>query len=285
MTPPDPDWLDTQYNNRAGIPEHPQILARWARDSALARENSAACLDLPYGDGAQETLDVFPTARANAPVLVFIHGGYWRALDKRDASFIAPPFVRAGALVAVPNYALCPAVTVEHIALQLVRALAWVHRNAHLYGGDPRHIVVAGHSAGGQLAAMLLCCRWPAVAPDLPARLVHGALAISGVFDLEPLRHAPFLKDDLKLTAASVSRLSPAYFPRPEGMLYAAVGANESAEFQRQNRLIRKRWGAATVPVCETIAGTNHMDVLNDLADPRRRLHRLALELLGLSEL
>jgi arylformamidase len=278
----DPAWLDAQYNNRARIPEHLQILDRWTRASALAREQSSMRLDVAYGDGAKETLDIFPTPHADAPVLVFIHGGYWRALDKSDASFIAPSFVQAGALVVVPNYALCPAVSIEHITLQLVRALAWTYRNAHLYGGDPRRIVVAGHSAGGHLAAMLLSCHWQAVAADLPAQLVRSALSISGVFDLEPLRHAPFLKDDLSLTPASVRRLSPARLPRPKGRLYATVGADESEEFLRQNELIRKAWGAGAVPVCETIAGTHHMNVLNDLADPDGRLHGLALRLLGL---
>ena len=282
MTRPDPAWLDTQYNNRARVADSQQILERWARASALAREKSSVVLDVPYGDGDKETLDIFPTVRANAPVLVFIHGGYWRALDKSDASFVAPAFVQAGALVVVPNYALCPVVSIRHITLQMVRALAWVYRNAKAHGGDPGHIVVAGHSAGGQLAAMMLGCHWPAVGVGLPPRLVRGALSISGVFDMEPLRHTPFLKDDLKLTSASVKRLSPAYFPPPQGALYATVGADESEEFLRQNALIRSAWGAQAVPVCETIPRSNHMNVLHDLADPQGRLHLLALQLLGL---
>lgn len=283
MTRLDPAWLDTQYNNRARVADSAQILERWARASALAREKSMmAALDVPYGDGEKEMLDIFPTTRPNAPVLVYLHGGYWRALDKSDSSFVAPSFVQAGALVVVPNYALCPAVSIEHITLQLVRALAWVHRNATAHGGDPRHIVVAGHSAGGQLAAMMLSCHWPAVGADLPARLVRSALSISGVFDMEPLRHTPFLKGDLNLTAPSVKRLSPSYFPRPQGTLYATVGADESEEFLRQNELIRDAWGAQTVPVCETIPRCNHMNVVHDLADPQGRLHLLALQLLGL---
>ncbi len=282
MTRLDPAWLDAQYNNRARVADSAQILERWGRASALAREKSTKLLDVPYGDGEKETLDIFPTARPNAPVLVYLHGGYWRALDKSDSSFVAPSFVQAGAMVVVPNYALCPAVSIEHISLQLARALAWVYRNAHTHGGDPQHIVVVGHSAGGQLAAMMLSCRWQAVGTDLPARLVRGALSISGVFDMEPLRQTPFLKSDLRLTPASVKRLSPAGFPRPEGTLYATVGADESEEFLRQNELIRAAWGAQTVPVCEAIPRCNHMNVLHDLADPQGRLHLLALQLLGL---
>lgn len=283
MNRPTPEWLDAQYNNRARIPDHVQIFERWAQASALARERSLSHLDLAYGPEASERLDVFTSPHPNAPVLVFIHGGWWRSLDKRDHSFIAPAFAQAGAMVVVPNYALCPAVTIETIALQMARALAWVHANAVRYGGDPARIVVAGHSAGGHLAAMMLCCRWHEVAPGLPDRLVQSALSVSGLFDLEPLRRTPYLQSDLRLTPASVARLSPARFAAPVGRLYATVGAEESEEFLRQNRLIRAAWGANVVPVCEAIAGTHHLNVLHALADPETRLHRLALDLLGLA--
>jgi arylformamidase len=215
-------------------------------------------------------------------VLVFVHGGWWRSLDKRDHSFIAPPFTQAGAMVVVPNYALCPAVTIEAITLQMVDALAWVYRHAALHGGDPERIVVVGHSAGGHLAAMLLSCRWTKVASDLPERVVKSAVSISGVFDLEPLRHTPFLRSDLRLTAASAGRLSPSRFPPPKGMLFAVVGGDESEEHLRQNRLIRDAWGERSVPVCETIPGRHHFDVVDALTDPSAQLHRLTLRLLGL---
>ena len=279
----DPDWLDAQYNNRARIAEHPLIFDQWREASQHAREGLACQLDVAYGDGPSETLDVFAPTRGNAPVLVFIHGGWWRSLDKRDHSFIAPAFVNAGAAVVLVNYALCPAVTIETIALQMVRALAWTHRNVALHGGDARRIVVAGHSAGGHLAAMLMCCDWKAVGRDLPAHLVRSVLSISGVYDLEPLRHARFLKADLRLMPSSVRRLSPAGFPRPAGSLVVVVGANESAEFQRQNRLIQQRWGRKTVPVCEAVADANHLDVLHALVNPAAGLHRRALGLLGLA--
>ncbi len=282
MSEPTPAWYDAQYNNRARIPDALQILERWANASAHTRAQARCVLDVAYGDAPSETLDIFPAATPGAPVLVHIHGGYWRALDKRDQSFVAASFVDAGAMVVVPNYALCPAVTIEHIALQLVRALAWVWRNAAAHGGDPGRIVVCGHSAGGHLAAMLLACDWRAVAPDLPADLVKAALSISGLFDLEPLRHAPFLAPDLHLTPASAFKLSPAWWPAPKGPLQALVGAEESAEFLRQNELIRARWGAAAVPVCESVPGTHHLSVLHELADPQARVHRLALGLLGL---
>ena len=130
---------------------------------------------------------------------------------------------------------------------------------------------------------MMLACRWRDVAADLPAQPLHAALAVSGVFELEPLRHAPFLSQDLKLSAAEARQLSPALMPPPAlGRLVAVVGGNESSEFQRQNTLIRRAWGPITVPVCETVPGRHHMNVLNTLAEPDSRLHGLALALLGL---
>ena len=278
----DAAWLEAQYNNRARVTDHAQVLARWAEASALARCQSAPHLDIAYGSGAGETLDIFPPTRVStdAPVLVYIHGGWWRSLDKSDHSFVAPSFNADGALVVVPNYALCPAVSVEHIALQMAAALAWVWRHAAQYGGDPARIALVGHSAGGHLATMLLSCRWKQFAEDLPLQPVAGALSISGIYDMEPLRHTPFLRLDLQLTPAAVARLSPAFFPRPKGAkLYAAVGLEESEEFRRQNRLIRDVWGPTAVPVCETVPSSNHFTVLNSLVDPAGRLHDLALRL------
>ena len=283
MTRLDPAWLDVQYDNRARVPDHPRLFEQWARESAIARERFSRRLDIAYGETPAETLDLFPSVRDGAPVLVFIHGGWWRAFDKRDHSFVAPAFTREGAMVVVPNYALAPSVTIETIALQMTRAVAWTWRHAALYGGNPGRIVVAGHSAGGHLTAMMLSCRWPAVGADLPQNLLAGGLSVSGVFDLEPLRHTPFLRESLRLTPASARRLSPVHFPPTSVPLYATAGAEESEEFLRHNTLIRDAWGENAVPVCESIAGAHHFDVLDDFTDPHGRLHRLALQLLGLS--
>ena len=277
-----PAWYDAQYNNRARIPEHPAILAHWFEASARARERHANMVEVAYGSAPRERLDVFAARSPASPVFVYLHGGYWRALDKRDQSFLAPPFVDAGAMVVLPDYSLCPAVSIEHIALQMVQALAWVHRHAARYGGDPQRIVVAGHSAGGHLATLLLACDWKAVAPDLPSDLVKAALSISGIYELEPLRRAPFLAADLGLTAAAARRLSPALMPAPGGELVTVVGGDESEEFLRQAALIAQAWGPGQVVASEIVAGRNHMNVLHELADPRSRTHRLALKLLGL---
>lgn len=291
---PDPAWLDAQYNNRALVPDHGRYFERWASDSRRAREQLVGLLDVAYGHGPGETLDIFPARRTDhdplAPVLVFIHGGYWRSLDKSDHSFLAPSFVKQGVCVVVPNYALCPAVTIPDITLQMVQALAWTYRHIAVHGGDPRRISIVGHSAGGHLAAMMLACEWEHVATDLPEDLVYNALSISGVFDLEPLRHTPFLKDSLRLTPREVRMASPAWLPKElpdceeeRGVLLSVAGGDESAEFQRQARLIRDTWGEAVVPICETLPGLNHFSVLDALVQPRHRLHHLARQLLDLT--
>lgn len=277
----DPAWLAAQYNNRARVPEHGALIAGWGARSAQVRGSTPCALDVAYGSGSAETLDVFTTRQPRAPVLVFIHGGWWRALDKADHSFVAPAFTERGAMVVVPNYGLCPAVTIEEIALQVARAVVWVHRHAERFGGDPRRIVVAGHSAGGHLAAMLLCCRWGLLDRALPAGLLRSALSISGVFDLDPIRRVEFLQPDLRLTPGAVRRLSPVGFPAPRGRLLAVAGALESEEFLRQNRLLRRRWGERVVPVCEAIPGRHHFDVLDSLAQADGRVHELACGLLG----
>lgn len=280
----DPSYLDNQYNNRLRVPEFATHIQRWQADSAAARSSQPCHLSLPYGTGGTaETLDVFPAQGAanRASVMVFIHGGYWRSLDKADHSFVAPAFAQAGACVVIPNYPLCPAVTMEQLVLTQVQALAWVYRNIAQYGGDPQRISVIGHSAGGHLAAMLLACEWPSVAADLPQLLVRNALSLSGLHDLAPIMHSPYLQTDVRLTAAQVSRCSPAYFPAPAGQLVALCGGDESDEFQRQNSLIAQAWGSDCVKVCETVPNCNHFSVLEALCSASQYTHVLARQLLA----
>ena len=284
---PNPQWLDRMYNNRLLVPDHALHFARWATDSESARRQQPCRLNLAYGSKPSETLDLFPSSTSKnahkAPVLVFIHGGYWRSLDKADHSFIAPQFTQTGACVVVPNYALCPAISIPGIVQQMVEALAWTWRHIAEFGGDPERITVAGHSAGGHLAAMMLITDWAAHGPDLPPRLVNNAVSISGLYNLEPIRLTPFLKNDLNLTPEQVNQASPARLPRPQqGMLYSVAGGDESDEFLRQNQLIQQAWGAQAVPVCESLLDLNHFSILETLVAPSHRLHRLALELLGL---
>ena len=257
------------YNNRALVPDHAEHLARWATDSARARQALACELDVPYGKQASETLDVFPSRGERSAVLVFLHGGYWRSLDKSDHSFVAPAFHAQGACVVVPNYALCPAVTLPDIVRQMVQALAWVWRHIHRYGGNPQRITVVGHSAGAHLAAMLMACRWQEIAADMPANLVKSAVGISGLYELESIRRTPFLQKDLRLTLDHAVQCSPAWMSAPRhGSVATVVGGDESAEFIRHNRLLQQAWGKARVQVAEVLPGLNHFTVLDPLFDP-----------------
>ena len=281
MRPKDPAWLDSMYNNRSLVPDYATYFERWIQTSKAVRRNQPCTLDVSYGNSDGEKLDIFPAHAGNAPVVVFIHGGYWRSLDKSDHSFVAPAFTKQGACMVVVNYDLCPAVTIPDITMQMVRALAWVYRNIAQFGGSPQRITVMGHSAGGHLAAMMLACDWPRFAPGLPKGLVGKALSISGIFDLRPLTRTPFLKDSLNLTTADALRASPALLPPPAaGVLNAVAGGNESAEFLRQNPLIKSAWGEKIVTVCNALSGLNHFSVLDAFANPKYALHQLALGLI-----
>lgn len=277
----DPAWLDQMYNNRARVSNFAEHAARWQRDSAQARIALRSVLDQRYGLSGRERLDVFPADRPGSPVVVFIHGGYWRSLDKSDHSFVAPALQAMGATVVLPGYDLCPSVTVPQITLQMVRALAWVWHQIERFNGDPRRITVMGHSAGGHLTAMLLACQWQRFDPALPPVLVRRGLSISGVHDLEPVSRAPFLRDELRLTAPDVRRASPCLLPAPaQGILYAAAGGDESSEFIRQTQLIRQAWGEQVVPVCEVLPGLNHFAIVESLAESASPLNQRARELI-----
>jgi arylformamidase len=303
-----PAQLDALFNNRALVPSHAEHFARWASESAAARASQLCHLDVDYSAGSLpqlpalplHTLDIFPAQVTEgsqgepAPVLVFIHGGYWRSLDKSDHSFIAPAFTRQGACVVLPNYALCPGtpelpVTIPQIVMQMVQALAWTYRHIAAYGGDPKRISLVGHSAGGHLATQLLACQWPAYAADLPADLVRNALSVSGLYELNVLRHVPFLQDSLRLTKADAAKASPARLPKPklhgededfQGLLFTVVGGKESPAFIEQNALMQEAWGKKRVPVRETVPAHDHFSVLQALVDPATRLHGLASSLL-----
>jgi arylformamidase len=271
------EFVEREYNLRAAFPDHPHWFARWAADSAATRARLAATLNVRYGSGPKQTLDLFPSAEPRG-ALLFIHGGYWRSLDKRDQSFVAAPLVAAGIGVAIINYDLCPDVTIAQIVEQCRQAVAWLRREGPRYGVPAQRLVVAGHSAGGHLAAMLVATDW--AARGLPA--VAGAVALSGVFDLEPLVQAA-INDDLKLDPARARALSPIQL-RPRGAvpLLVAAGADETSEFIRQSWLLWERWTACHPPGRHgplLIAARHHFSVLTDLGDPDSELVHAALAL------
>lgn len=277
--PRDPAWLDREYNARVAIDDSAGIIARWADEAASVRRRAAVLCDIAYGETPAERLDFFPAAAQEAPLFVFLHGGYWRSLDKSYFSWVAPPLVAAGVSVAIPNYALVPSVTMQTIVRQALAAHAWLYRHASRYDFDRRRIVSGGHSAGGHLAAMMLCARWKRWGADLPQRLVRAGLSISGLHDLAPVAAAPFLAGDLRLDAAAARRLSPATMPPATGArLLAVVGQLESGEFHRQANVLAAAWPAGTVEVLE-VPGRHHLSVLEALAERGHRLHAAALAL------
>jgi arylformamidase len=275
-------YLDKQYNARASVADCLPYLNEYTDYSRQARKEVDSALSVPYGAHPDETLDIFRGTRDAAPVYFFIHGGYWRALSKDDSSFMAPAMTRAGALVVSINYSLAPAVSVAHIVDQCRRALAWVYRNIHRYGGDPARIHVSGSSAGGHLAGMLLAGGWQAQF-DLPADVVHSASPISGLFDLRPLVQT-HINEWAAFDAQSSVQASPIFhLPRLPCSMLLAWGEHETDEFKQQSRQYGTACRQVGCMVTELeVSGTNHFNILMQLRQPDSSLCRPILGLMGL---
>ena len=276
------DFLDRQYNPRTQVPDFADYFTRWKASARVSRELLHGRLDLAYGAAPSEKLDFFAADEADTPLLVFIHGGYWRALDKADFSWIAPAYAAAGVSVAVLNYGLAPGTPIPEIVEQVRRASVWLYQNAPSLGVDRRRIACSGHSAGGHLTGMMLGTDWTRVAPQLPAHLFAAAVAISGVFDLGPLTQAEFLRHDLRLDVASARAISPAFLPlRNDVALLRAVGADESAEFHRQSKLLAEHWPSVCTSDLMDVSGCNHLSVCEAFATKGNPLFEATLALLA----
>lgn len=274
------DFHDREYNPRHSVSDPAALFAAWRARGDTAAVGLRGHVDLAYGDGLRERLDLYPAA-PGAPLLVFIHGGFWRFCSKEDFLWIAPPFVAAGVSVAMIEYALAPTVSLTDIHRQTVKAMGWLHTHLADFGLAPGRTVVAGHSAGGQLATLLACEDTGALASDLPAGRIHSVVSVSGVHDLHPIQQTPYLQADLHITDAEVAAWSPARrTPRPGVPVLTAVGESESSEFKRQARLLRECWGdAASEPM--VIAGAHHYAACEALGDPAQPLFRAVLAQCG----
>jgi arylformamidase len=273
--------LDIEYNARATTPEVESIIAAY-RTRTDAAKAALSWSTQAYGPTEPERLDIYPAAEG-APVLVFIHGGYWRALDSADAGSMAPGFVAAGACVVSVNYTLAPAATLDRIVDECRRALAWVHDNIARFGGDPARIHVAGSSAGGHLAAMLLAPGWQA-ALNLPERVVAGATLLSGLFDLTPIPHT-HINAWMALDAPAAARNSPALLPPPTGLpVVLAYGDTETAEFKRQTTDFKRALQGAgcAAEIVPPRPGSNHFDLVFDFGEPGNPLHEATRRAMGL---
>ena len=271
--------LDAQFNNRARVPDHGDHIRRWAQESTRVRERLPAYLDVPYGDHPRQMFDIFPATAAPAPALVYIHGGYWHMLDKSSFSFPAPTVTEAGVTFVAVGYPLAPEFGVDDIVESLRQALVWLWRNGADYGIDRDALSVAGHSAGGHLTAMMMVTDWAQRDVDIPEYLVQAGTAISGVYDLEPIRLS-YLNDVLGLDEETAKRNSPIYgLATASGTLNFAVGGRESDEFRRQQVDLHGRWSVEGLPgKALELPDRDHFSILDGLVDPDSALFRLVLE-------
>ncbi|WP_412776125.1 alpha/beta hydrolase [Thalassospira lucentensis] len=256
--------LEWQYNPRETVPEFMTHFDRFVKLSDETRAQLKPKIDVRFGDGPKETMDVFLSPDTGAPVHIFFHGGYWRSQDKKDYAFVARDLVAAGFTVICANYDLCPDVTVAEITQQAVRCVKYVYQHVGEFNGDQDRISISGHSAGGQIVARLVSCDWEDILGD--PNPFCAVVPISGVFDLEPVRHTT-MNDDIRLDEASAADNSPMLDAVPVDVkMMAIVGGNESPEFVRQSDAYAAycRRSGLTVPVYKAW-GANHFTVLEEV--------------------
>jgi len=262
--------LDAQYNLRARWPEHAAFMAAWRREGTAIRLGPEWFVDRAFGPTRAERLDLMVPPLADnrrAPLLVYIHGGYWQALDKLDVDWLAPAFAARGIAFAGLNYALAPTVAMDEIVRQCRAAVAWLWRHAPAYGCDPGRIVVAGHSAGGHLAAMLAATDWTRQG-GLPAGIVRAAFCVSGVYDLEPIRLS-YHQAAVRLDPRAVARNSPiGLAPTPGVDVVVTLGGDETDEFHRQQADFVAAWRQRRTDVRVVKAPRlHHFDIVARCAD------------------
>jgi arylformamidase len=263
--------LDAAYNNTAAVPARNAIVADWAVRSATVRRQHAGHLDLAYGESARERLDLFLAADPNAPTLAFIHGGYWQMNDKENFAFLTEGLLPRGINLAVVEYTLAPAARLDRIVAEMRRAVGWLGGHLGDYGADPARLYVAGHSAGGHLTAM-----------TMPLRAVRGGLAISGIYDLEPIR-LNYLNAKLGLDAAEAARNSPLlHLPPTAAELVVAYGTGELPELCHQSITYAQAWSERGLPGrLLPVDGADHFTILAALADPHGALTLALLAMIG----
>lgn len=253
---------EAEYNNRKRVPEHVEIMDRWEMLSSAYRLASAPQIDVPYGSRERQRYDLF-SPNDTSPLAAYIHGGYWQRGDRKDFSFVARELNAQGIAVAIPSYSLCPAASVTEIVDDIGLCLAALWKKTR------KRPLVIGHSAGGHLTAAMVANDWSRVA-GVPADLVRGGYALSGVYDLPPLIGTS-LNAALQLSSGTARAASPLFRPAPpKGRRFvAAVGGDESGEFLRQSRDIADTWQKAGVDAeCVVIPGANHFTIVEELIRP-----------------
>ena len=275
----DPEELERQYNARASVADFDAEIARYRELSEACYASRPVIRDLAFGDAPTERIDYFP-AGANAPVLIFVHGGYWRLLGRSDSAFMAAALADHGISTAVVEYTLAPEVSLDQIVAETHRAVAWIYANISTHGGDPERLFICGSSAGAQLAAMALTTGWTEELgnPNMPLR---GGLLLSGLYDLEPLRHCQ-PNQWLNLDAAGALRNSPQHLTFDQGPEFSIHwGGAETDEFKRQSLdFLRKLKSAGLNASGSEIEDRNHFNIVTDLADPSRELFKTLISMI-----
>jgi arylformamidase len=273
--------LDAQYNLTMMFPEAAASYEAFCgRESKRVRSELDHRLDVPFGPTLAEHVDIYP-AGENAPVLIYVHGGFWCLRSSKEFGFVARGPASEGVATVVMNYALCPHVTIDEIIRQTRAAVAWTYENASGFGGDPGRIHVAGHSAGGHLVAMLLATDWEGEY-GLPDDIIWGATAISGLFDLTPFPYT-FLQPKLQLSFAQVQRNSPIlHIPKAAPPLIVAYGEDETEEFKRQSEDFFGAWESNGLQGERLVlAGKNHYEVIDGFLEAGSPLCYAVLEQMG----
>jgi arylformamidase len=280
----DKQALDSQYNNRARVANVDQIMQQWEHDSESLRQRVQFHADLAYGPHAREILDIFPASRPGAPVQAFIHGGYWRSLEKRLFHFIAESFMSHDITYVAINYPLAPQATMDEIVASCRQAIVWLYQNIAQYNGDPHKIYISGHSAGGHLVAMLMATNWSSFAADLPLDLIKGGCAISGLFNLIPIQLS-YVNDDVGMDEAMARRNSPVFLlPSCRSPLIVTVGGAESEEYLTQSQELESAWSQQGLPITPLVVpGANHFSILDHLVNPDSPLRQAILAQIGVS--
>ncbi|MEM7119953.1 MAG: alpha/beta hydrolase [Pseudomonadota bacterium] len=269
--------LDAQYDLRGRVTDHQAFFDSYDALSEQTRNGFRGNYNVSYGPDSGQKLDIFPASEPGAPVVMFIHGGYWRSLDKGNFSFVAMGLAPASATVAVINYDLAPSVDMDVIVRQCREAAVWLHDNASNWNGDGQRLYLSGHSAGGHLAAMILATDWSGFTENrIHPGFVRGMVAISGLYDLDVLR-STFLNADLRLDAHAAARNSPVrlapFMPRPHVPVHLAVGIDETDEFHRNLAQYADALDSAGVPVtAQTMPGHHHFSIIEELAEPNSAL-------------
>ena len=274
--------IEFHFNPQVAVPDHPRWAEGRRKASLRVRGTVKSWLNVPYGNSPRQVMDIFPGDKAGTPVLVYIHGGYWRGGSKDDNCQFAEVFVRRGVTVVVLEHDLCPSVTVTEIVRQARSAVAWVYGHISAYGGDPSRLYLSGSSAGGHLVAMALAHDWEK--QGLPRHMIKGAVAISGVYDLDAVLHVS-VNEEIRLDAESARENSPfLHPPLPYTPLVVAVGGSEPRGWKQMSedffRLCKER-GVE----CEylEIPDAHHFSLSSHLADPDSPLARAILTQMDLA--